>query len=213
MTLLNFIEAFQIFKLSHLFSGSFAANLNGYMVDDSNLEIIIPQNIESFKKAEKALTKLGFENTLPVSADELFIFIDQFKQKKGMSVWTFQNPKLKSDKVTIRLDADFDHFKPQQTNYKSKTLYYLSLEEIQKLGLQIDAETACVKGLSTDLIIKRFENLRFYHQLEAKKEMGKSKLISMKIQQPLLNAFKEKSEFMGVPYQKQIKVLMKDWLK
>lgn len=183
------------------------------MVDDSNLEIIIPQNIESFKKAEKALTKLGFENTLPVSADELFNFMEQFKQKKGMSVWTFQNPKLKSDKVTIRLDANFDSFNPQQINYKTKTLYYLSLEEIQKLGLQIDAETACVKGLSTDLIIKRFENLRFYHQLEAKKEMGKSKLISMKIQQPLLNAFKEKSEFMGMPYQTQIKVLMKDWLK
>lgn len=213
MTLLNFIEAFQIFKLSHIFTGSFAANLNGYMVDDSNLEIIIPKNLESFKKAEKALTKLGYENTLPVGADELFSFLDQYQKNKGINVWTFQNPKLKSDKIAIRLDADLDHYKPQQTIHKSKTIHFLSLEEIQKLGLQIDAETACVKGLSTDLIIKRFENLRFYHQLEAKKEMGKSKLISMKIQQPLLNAFKEKSEFMGVPYQTQIKVLMKDWLK
>ncbi len=213
MTLLNFIEAFQIFKLSHIFTGSFAANLNGYMVDDSNLEIIIPQNIESFKKADKVLSKLGYENTLPVGPDELFNFLDQYRQKKGMTSWTFQNPKLKSDKVTIRLDADFENFKPQQTSYKTKVIHFLSLEEIQKLGLQIDADTACVKGLSIDLIIKRFENLRFYHQLEAKKEMGKSKLISMKIQQPLLSAFKEKSEFMGVPYQTQIKVLMKDWLK
>jgi|GEM_PF-3597586 predicted DNA binding CopG/RHH family protein len=213
MTLLNFIEAFQIFKLSHIFTGSFAANLNGYMVDDSNLEVMIPQNIESFKKAEKALTKLGYENTLPVGADELFNFLDQYRQKKGMSVWTFQNPRLKSDKISIRLDIDFDQFVPQTATYKTKTILFLNLEETQKLGLRIDAETACVKGLSADLVIKRFENLRFYHQLEAKKEMGKSKLISMKIQQPLLNAFKEKSEFMGVPYQTQIKVLMKEWLK
>lgn len=213
MTIQNFIETFEIFKLSTLFTGSFAANLNGYMVDDSNLEIVIPINQESFKKAERALSKLGYENTLPLKADELFIFLDLYKQKKAMTLWTFQNPKLQRDKVSVRLDVDYLNFMPQSVIYKTKVIHYLNLEETQKLGLKITAETACVKGLSPDLIIKRFENLRFYHHLEAKKDMGKSKLISMKIQPPLLNAFKEKAEFLGVPYQTQIKTLMKDWLK
>lgn len=40
----------------------------------------------------------------------------------------------------------------------------------------------------------------------------KSQLISLKIEPSLLRAFKMKSQLSGVPYQTQIKKLMKDWL-
>lgn len=213
MTLLNLIEAFEAFKLEPTFSGSIAANLNGYMVDDSNIEILINQNRESYKKVERALLKLGYENTLPVSSEELFTFLDAYKNKKGLKTWVFQNPKLKTEKVTIRIDHDRQLFQTKSTTFKSKTFLFLNIEDTQKLGLSIDAGTPYIKDLSTDLILQRFENLRFYHKLDAKREMGKSKLISMKIQEPLLDAFKQKAEFIGVPYQTQIKVLMKDWLK
>ena len=213
MTLLNLFEAFEAFKLEHAFSGSLAANLNGYMVDDSNIEILITQNLESFKKVERSLLKLGYENTLPVGPEELFTFLDAYKNKKGLNTCVFQNPKLKTEKGTIRIDYDLQSFVTQRVTYKTKTLNFLNIEDTQKLGLSLHAEVPNVKGLSTELILQRFENLRFYHKLDAKREMGKSKLISMKIQEPLLDAFKQKSEFIGVPYQTQIKVLMKDWLK
>lgn len=213
MTLLNLIEAFEAFKLEHTFSGSLAANLNGYMHDDSNIEILITQNRESYKKVERALTKLGYENTLPVSSEELFTFLDAYKTKKGLKNWVFQNPKLKTEKVTVRIDQDLQSFQTRITNYKNKAISFLRIEDVQKLGLTIEAETPYIKELSTDMILQRFENLRFYHKLDAKREMGKSKLISMKIQEPLLDAFKQKAEFIGIPYQTQIKVLMKDWLK
>ncbi len=40
-----------------------------------------------------------------------------------------------------------------------------------------------------------------------------SKLISMKLPQPLLDNFKQRCRLEGMRYQTQIKVLMKDWLK
>jgi len=40
----------------------------------------------------------------------------------------------------------------------------------------------------------------------------KCQLISMKIEPSLLRAFRKKSELLGIPYQKQIKKLMKEWL-
>lgn len=213
MTLLNLVEAFEAFKLEHSFSGSLAANLNGYMVDDSNIEILINQDLESYKKVERALLKLGYENTLPVNSEELFTFLDAYKNKRGLKTWVFQNSKLKTEKVTIRLDQDRQLFQAKSTLFKNKSFRFLNIEDTQKLGLSMDGETPYIKDLSTDLILQRFENLRFYHKLDAKRELGKSKLISMKIQEPLLDAFKQKAEFIGVPYQTQIKVLMKDWLK
>ena len=40
-----------------------------------------------------------------------------------------------------------------------------------------------------------------------------SRLISIKIPQPLLDSFRQRCEFEGVRYQTQIKVLMKNWLR
>ena len=41
---------------------------------------------------------------------------------------------------------------------------------------------------------------------------GKSKLISIKIPEPLLAAFRQKCDLEGVKYQTRIKQLMKEWL-
>ena len=40
-----------------------------------------------------------------------------------------------------------------------------------------------------------------------------TKLISMKVEVPLLKAFKIKAQQLGVPYQRLIKTLMKEWLE
>ena len=39
-----------------------------------------------------------------------------------------------------------------------------------------------------------------------------SRLISVRVPEPLLTAFKTKARLRGVPYQSQIKTLMRDWL-
>lgn len=213
MTALQISEAFQIFKVDFIFSGSIAANLGGVLVDDPEIEIIIPQSLDQFKKAEKALMKLGYENTLPVGADQLFHFLDQFKSEKNMKFWTFQSPQSKSQKVMIRLGAEPGFFQPLEVLVKGRSLRYLKMEDLKELGLRVPADTPIVSKVTADFLIQRLENLRFYLQLEEKKELGKSKLISMKVPQPLLDAFREKSQVLGVPYQTQIKVLMKDWLK
>lgn len=43
-------------------------------------------------------------------------------------------------------------------------------------------------------------------------KVEKCRLISMKIEPSLLAAFKKKAELEGIPYQKKIKELMKNWL-
>ena len=42
---------------------------------------------------------------------------------------------------------------------------------------------------------------------------AKSRLISLKVPQPLLDAFKTKARLQGVPYQTKIKTLMREWLE
>ena len=49
-------------------------------------------------------------------------------------------------------------------------------------------------------------------QASAQTSPAKSKLISLKVPEDLLTAFRAKCEIEGVKYQSQIKVLMKQWL-
>ena len=56
-------------------------------------------------------------------------------------------------------------------------------------------------------VLTFLENYRLMQEVESK-----SKLISMKVPESLLAAFRQKCELEGMKYQTQIKQLMRDWL-
>lgn len=62
--------------------------------------------------------------------------------------------------------------------------------------------------MSTDEIVSFLDDYRRIHGGQS----SKSKLISIKIPQDMLDAFKTKARLTGTPYQTQIKTLMRDWL-
>ncbi len=64
------------------------------------------------------------------------------------------------------------------------------------------------RDLTPDQITQFLEDFRLLHGARP----GPSKLISMKVPEDLLNAFKAKSRMTHTPYQTQIKLLMKDWV-
>ncbi len=63
------------------------------------------------------------------------------------------------------------------------------------------------KKLSPDEIARFLEDFRLMNE-----RPEKSKLISIKIPQTLLAAFRHKCDLQNVPYQSQIKRLMKEWI-
>ncbi|MCB1583694.1 MAG: hypothetical protein R3E90_02310 [Marinicella sp.] len=71
--------------------------------------------------------------------------------------------------------------------------------EMIKMGQQMTAEQ----------IVRFLEDFRLMHS----EQQGKSKLISLKVQENLLRAFRFKCEKQGLKYQTQIKKLMMDWVK
>lgn len=64
-------------------------------------------------------------------------------------------------------------------------------------------------GMKPGQVLAFLEDFRLLHSRKAK---PKSRLISIKIPEPLLTAFREKARQAGVPYQTQIKIIMEKWL-
>jgi len=79
-----------------------------------------------------------------------------------------------------------------------KTVQYFSDEYLQ----------LCRK-MTPDQIVQFLDDFR---QLHGDTVRSKSKLISIKVPENLLNIFKTRAKLAGVPYQTQIKTLMKEWV-
>lgn len=65
------------------------------------------------------------------------------------------------------------------------------------------------KGVTPEQALTFLEQFR---QLQQPNQPARSKLISMKISEPLLDAFRQRCETEGIKYQTQIKKLMEAWL-
>ena len=79
-----------------------------------------------------------------------------------------------------------------------KTLQYFSDEYLQQC-----------RGMTADQIIRFLDDFR---QLHGSTTPSRSKLIGIKVPENLLRAFKARAALSRVPYQTQIKVLMKAWV-
>jgi predicted DNA binding CopG/RHH family protein len=81
-----------------------------------------------------------------------------------------------------------------------KTLQYLSTESLERSS-----------QMSTKEIVQFLEDFRTIHSQTRSDPSSPSRLISLKVPENLLRAFKIKAEKKGWKYQTLIKHLMKDW--
>jgi predicted DNA binding CopG/RHH family protein len=74
-----------------------------------------------------------------------------------------------------------------------------------------DEYLAQCKDMTPEQIIRFLDDFRQLHghRTEAR---SRSKLISIKVPENLLNVFKKRAALAGTPYQTQIKKLMTDWV-
>ncbi|TBR21665.1 hypothetical protein EPO15_09690 [bacterium] len=67
------------------------------------------------------------------------------------------------------------------------------------------------RAMSPEQVVRFLEDFRLLHA--AKAPPAKSRLISIKVPEPLLESFRTKARLSGTPYQTQIKRLMNAWLE
>ncbi len=78
-----------------------------------------------------------------------------------------------------------------------KTVQYFSDEYLERC-----------RGMTPEQILRYLDDFRRLHGSRP----ARSKLISIKVPEDLLNAFKTRAAIANTPYQTQIKTLMKAWL-
>ena len=83
-----------------------------------------------------------------------------------------------------------------------KTVQYLDANYLERCS-----------NMSSDQILQFLDDFQQLHNQTKMAKPVKSKLISIKLPQDLLNTFRQQCEKNGMRYQTQIKQLMTDWTK
>ena len=152
--------------------------------------------------------------------------------------WNFHNPDDPLEQVDIIIAYDLSGKKSQSVEMPTTTVRVLSIDDLiamkRQSGRAQGPRGCCcagetpVSGPGAEPVVQRFTDeylercrelspadiVRFLedYRVAFGAANARSRLISVRVPEPLLAAFKAKARLQGVRYQAQIKTLMRGWL-
>jgi hypothetical protein len=86
--------------------GGHAVALHGAVRGTVDVNIALAWKLDTVRKAEQALTGIGLVSRLPISADDVFQFHDEYIRNRNLIGWNFYNPSNPSEQVDIVITYD-----------------------------------------------------------------------------------------------------------
>jgi len=86
--------------------GGHAVALHGAVRGTVDVDIVLSWNLKSLRAAEHALTGIGLVSRLPISADDVFQFHDEYVRNRNLIGWNFNNLSNPAEQVDIVITYD-----------------------------------------------------------------------------------------------------------
>lgn len=86
--------------------GGYAVALHGAVRGTVDIDLVLHWTRRELEAAEAALGSIGLVSRLPVSADDVFRFRDEYVRNRNLIAWNFYNPQDLSEQVDIVISED-----------------------------------------------------------------------------------------------------------
>jgi hypothetical protein len=93
-------------KIHYAVVGGLAVALHGVLRGTVDVDIVIHWDLNNLIRLEKALKNLGLVSTLPLTAENVFLFKDEYIQNRNMIAWNFHDPKNPLNQVDLVITFD-----------------------------------------------------------------------------------------------------------
>ena len=88
-------------KVRYALVGGYAVALHGAVRGTVDVDVILAWNRRTLRAAEQALQGLGLVSRLPITADEVFRFRDEYIRNRNLIAWNFYNPKDLTEQLDV----------------------------------------------------------------------------------------------------------------
>jgi hypothetical protein len=94
--------------------GGFAVALHGAVRGTVDVDVILEWDARTLRAAEQALQDLGLVSRLPITADDVFRFRDEYIRNRNLIAWNFYNPRDLTEQLDIVISTDLKGRKVQR---------------------------------------------------------------------------------------------------
>ncbi len=138
-------------KIPYAIVGGYAVALHGAVRGTIDIDLIVERNLKTYLAMEKALMELGFLPRLPVSAEDIFRFREEYIKNRNLIAWSFYNPKSPSEIVDIIITHDLTKMKKIVKKFRGLNLSVLSIDDLIKMKNESgrDQDKADIKALES----------------------------------------------------------------
>lgn len=134
MFLYKICSALDDFQVPYAIVGGYAVALHGVVRGTVDVDLVISCSLKHLQDAETAFKQLGLVSRIPITAEDLFRFKEEYIQKRNLIAWNFYDPANPLNQVDIIISYDLKSLSQvQRVNTAQGAVCVLSLEELIKM--------------------------------------------------------------------------------
>lgn len=127
-------------KVPYAVVGGHAVALHGAVRGTVDIDIIIKWTLKNLQKSEQIFKEYGLESRLPVIAEDIFQFRDEYIKNRNLTAWSFYHPQRQSDQIDIIISYDLAGKKTKSVRIPGGNIQILALNELIKMKQQAGRE-------------------------------------------------------------------------
>jgi len=113
--------------------GGYAVAMHGAIRGTVDLDFVIALEQQQYKLVEKTFATLGLVPRLPVSANEIFQFRNEYIKNRNLVAWSFINHNNPLEVVDIIITHDAKQMKTEILHVDGMTIKIATIDEIIKM--------------------------------------------------------------------------------
>ena len=99
-------KALQQAKIPYAVVGGYAVAFHGAIRGTVDVDIVVNWSLKNLYNVEKVLKEIGLVSLIPINADNLFQFREEYIQNRNLVAWNFYDPINPLNQVDIIITYD-----------------------------------------------------------------------------------------------------------
>lgn len=132
----DLIDSFQKAKLPFAVVGGYALALHGIVRATVDADFVLKIDLKNYKKAEDCLKALGLTSRIPVRAEDIIQFREEYIKNRNLIAWSFVDFKNPSRQVDILITKDIADIDIIKIPVASRKIPVVSLNSLLKMKIE-----------------------------------------------------------------------------
>lgn len=143
MFLFEVIDSLEKNKIKYALVGGYALALHGVVRATIDVDLVVQINKTQLKLVETAMSMIGLQSRLPINAEDIFNFREEYIKNRNMIAWSFVDYTDPAKVVDIIITENLKEFKVKKVSVKGRKISLASLDDLLRMktgtGRQKDA--------------------------------------------------------------------------